>query len=107
MSHNNTAMYLKVITIEEKKEKLVAICDKDLLGKKLKEGDIVLDLEKYQNFYKGNIATEREIITALKGATSINIVGIRSLEAAKKAGITTGEEAILINRVPHLQIYRI
>lgn len=42
------------------KEKIVAVCDSELIGKILKEGELVLNLEKYANFYKGDEVDEKK-----------------------------------------------
>lgn len=85
---------------------VVAICDSGLLGKILREGQLVLDLKRHEGFYNGKKASEEEVIAALMKAKNINLVGANALAAAKKAGIDTSA-AKYIQSVPHLQIYRI
>ena len=69
----------------------VAICDKELLGKKFEEGKFQLDVK--ESFYGGEKKTEKEAIEimrnfAIEDAT-FNIVGEKSVHAAIKAGIIT------------------
>jgi hypothetical protein len=85
---------------------VVALCDAELIGRKLTAGKAVLDLAAYSDFYKGEMVAEPEAIAALRGASSANIVGKKSLAAARKAGLGT-EGAIIFSGVPHLQFYRL
>ena len=85
---------------------VVAICDSELIGTILAEGAFRLDLAAHAAFYSGKKVGEDEAVAALKEAENVNIVGRRSLAAAKKAGIDISG-AITVQKVPHLQIYRI
>lgn len=85
---------------------VAALCDSELIGKTLSQGGVTLDLGRHACFYSGKRVKEEEAIAALRRADNVNLVGVRSLLAAKKAGIATSG-AIMICDVPHLQIYRL
>ena len=85
---------------------VTAICDSELIGTILSEGAYQLDLEAHAAFYSGKKVGEEAAISALRAAENVNLVGKRSLSAAKKAGVDTSG-AIFIQKVPHLQIYRL
>jgi len=85
---------------------VTAICDSELLGTILSEGAVQLDLQAHSGFYQGKKVDEREAISALRSSENVNLVGKRSLCAAKKAGVSTAG-AIMVQGVPHLQIYRL
>jgi len=101
---------LKVKVMINGRETFLAMCDEELLGKRFAAGKRVLDLDKYRGFYEGESFNEREesaqkqIETYLKSATSVNVVGKRSMALLKKLGYDT-ETAAEIQNVPHLQIY--
>jgi len=92
---------------EKGKETIVALCDKELVGKVLREGEMVLDLEKYASFYKGEATEAADAARELKAATSINLVGKRSVALARKLGLVEKGEIMKIGGVPHVQIYLI
>ncbi|HUW43865.1 MAG TPA: DUF424 family protein [Bacillota bacterium] len=81
---------------------VVAICDKDILGKKFVEGKFQLDIK--ENFYKGEEADEESVIKIIKKMTAedstFNIVGKKSVDAALKTGIIAKEEIGEIQGVP-------
>ena len=97
-------MYLK--THASPDGEIVALCDVELIGKILTSGKARLDLSAYAPFYLGKKVDEKEAVEALKTAQNANIVGKRSLEAARKAGFAVSH-AKTISGVPHLQVYRL
>ncbi|MCL7411445.1 MAG: DUF424 family protein [Methanosarcinaceae archaeon] len=82
---------------------IVAVCDKDLLGKKLKQGNTTVDIS--EEFYKGDIVSEEQIIEVLTNATTANLFGERAVACAIKCGFVDPECVIIINGVPHAQIF--
>lgn len=92
-------MYLK---IHESYRKVVALCDKELIGKKFEEGKMQLDVR--ENFYKGNEITQEKIIERLKQMklddSTFNIVGEKSVNAAISAGIITKGNIGKVNGIP-------
>ena len=98
-------MYMRVQ--ESGKSVIVALCDRELIGKEYCEGEIVLDLKAYSSFYKGQAVAEAEALAALRNATSINLVGKKSVGLAKKLGLAGKDKIRKICGIPHLQVYRI
>ncbi len=96
-------MYAKKYRVRN--EVVVAICDKELIGSVLKEGELVLDLKKHSSFYMGELVTPREASELLKEATSINLVGEKAVGLAIKRGLAKKGTEKKIAGVPHLQIY--
>ncbi|MEM2908841.1 MAG: DUF424 domain-containing protein [Candidatus Bilamarchaeaceae archaeon] len=93
---------------ETKGGKIVAACDKELVGKVFEGTDgECIDLKTYKDFYVGGIATENEIREALKSFSSANLVGKHVVEIAVKEGIVSEECIRYINGIPHIQIYRV
>jgi hypothetical protein len=92
---------------KSKNEKIVAVCDAELIGKVLREGELVLNLDKYASFYRGEetdeLAVEKELLTA----TSINLVGHKATGIAKRMRLVKESDIITIQKVPHVQIYKI
>lgn len=77
------------IKIHESYRKVVALADKELIGKKFEEGKKQLDVR--ENFYKGEEIGEEKAIEMLQDLrrddATFNIVGKKSVRAALKAGI--------------------
>ena len=84
---------------------VVAVCDKDILGKKFKDGIVVLKLD--EGFYKGEEACENEVKEALLCATIANIAGKRSIACAVGCGSIDPDNVIFIEGIPHAQMVQI
>ena len=98
-------MYAKVHQKEGKR--VIALCDRELIGKRFVDGDIELDLELYESFYRGNIVSKEEAINLLKKFDSINAVGRRSVDLCIKINLGTWDDVIYVSDIPMLQIYLI
>lgn len=85
---------------------ILAICDEKLLGRKITDGKITLDLAKYRAFYEGEKVREDVVLEKIRTAKSINAVGKIAVNLLKKSGFNT-RNAIKIANIPHLQIYNI
>ena len=84
---------------------VVALCDAELIGRVLAGGGRRLDLSKFSGFYKGELVGQEQAASALAAARNANIVGEKSMAAARKAGLDVSG-AVEIAGVPHLQVYR-
>lgn len=88
-------------------ECVLAVCDKELLGKVWRGSAGCIDLVHYKDFYEGRIVSEKEAIELMKNAGNMNLVGKKALEAARKAFRVSEASVKKIGGVPHLQVYRI
>ena len=84
---------------------MVAVCDKDIIGKKFKEGELTLKLE--HSFYQGNEACERDVKEALTSATIANLAGEKAIACAVDCGCIDPDTVIYIQGIPHAQMVRI
>ena len=96
-------MYLKIH--KSGAEIIVAVCDKDILGKKLKHGNANVVIS--EGFYKGDIVSEEQVIEALANAKTANLFGERAVACAIKCGAVDNECVVVIDGVQHAQIFRI
>lgn len=83
------------------REKLLAACDTALLGRKLSEGK--LRLEVSHDFYDGFEATEEDFEAHMRSCTIANLVGEHVVDLAIKLGYVSEENVIRIEGVPHAQ----
>ena len=98
---------MKMKIHSEKGGVVVALCDKELLGRVFKEGEVTLNLKDYREFYDGETASEPAVLKQLKNASSANLVGEKSVALAIKRGFGRKEDVRTVQGVPHLQVYRI
>ncbi|MCK5449401.1 DUF424 family protein [Candidatus Pacearchaeota archaeon] len=81
---------------------VVAVCDEELLGRKLIEGKRALDISG--NFFKGEAMNyqdaKEEISRCNDEDATFNFVGNRSVEVAKELGIVNDESIIEIEGIP-------
>jgi len=96
-------MYLKIYKNGE--NVLVAACDKEVLGRSLKHGNTLVEVSKA--FYEGEYVSEEELKKALQGATTANLFGEKTVRCAIKCGFIDPDSVIMIDSVPHAQIFRI
>jgi hypothetical protein len=83
---------------------LVAACDAELLGKTLKEGNVVFKIQEH--FYGGSLVRIEEAVGILKRATCANLVGSKIVGVAVKEGLVHPQSVVLVSGVPHVQIIR-
>jgi hypothetical protein len=86
---------------------VTALCDAELLGSVLKGGDCVIDLKRYEEFYRGELVNEDEAAALAAQANSLNVVGEKSLAAARRAFEISEKNVKRVAGVPHAQVYRI
>jgi uncharacterized protein len=96
-------MYLKIY--KNGGNVLVAACDKEVLGKTLKQGKTVVEISRV--FYEGEYVSEEKLQEALQGATTANLFGEKTIKCAIKCGFIDPDSVIIIECVPHAQIFRI
>jgi len=89
----------------QKKCVLVAVCDRDLLGKTFRDGKLKLEVDR--KFYGEDLSTIEEAMAAIEKADIANLVGVRVVEAAVKRGLVDRQAIITIARIPHVQVIKI
>ncbi|MCA9485727.1 MAG: DUF424 family protein [Nanoarchaeota archaeon] len=78
-----------LLKVHESYRKVVALCDSELLGRKLEEGK--RQLEVGEHFFKGDEVSHDEAVARLRQLalddSTFNIVGEKSVRVAVEAGI--------------------
>jgi len=81
---------------------VVAVCDKELLGKKFEEGKFQLDVK--ESFFKGRESSKEEVSDIMKDMkledSTFNIIGKKSIQTALETGIITEEGIKRIDNIP-------
>lgn len=96
-------VYLKVMY--HGNEVVVAVCDKEILGKTFKEGKLKIHVS--EEFYKGDLVEIEDAISAIERATIANLVGEKIIARAAKEGLLHKDSVIYIQGIPHVQIVKI
>ncbi|HLE75959.1 MAG TPA: DUF424 family protein [Candidatus Bathyarchaeia archaeon] len=84
---------------------LLAICDCEMLGKTLKEGQIVFHVK--DEFYNGGKVSVEEAVGMIANSTIVNMVGKNCVEKAIEKGYVHPEAVLNIEGVPHAQIVKL
>jgi hypothetical protein len=91
-----------LLKVHESYRWVVAVCDKDVFGRKLIDGKKALDITG--QFFRGKEMTEEEaseeIIRCNNEDATFNFVGKKSVALAKKLGIVTDEGVTKIDGIP-------
>ena len=101
MNNEHVKVYVKVH--EYSGERIIAICDEELLGKNIldEEKGIKFYVDPY--FYKGELLSITQAITLLKRASIANLVGKNIVSAAKNNGLIHEDAILYIKDIPHAQ----
>lgn len=92
-------MYVKIHRSAD--SEVVAVCDKELIGKKLTSGELFLKVS--ETFYKGELKDKNEVKKLLKGAMNINLVGKESVGLGVELGLIDKENIIMFKDIPYAQ----
>jgi len=84
---------------------VVAVCDRELLNRRLRHGEIEIHVNEY--FYGNAIANEEAVSDAINNGDNINLLGERAVSVAIGLGLVTRSGCIVIDGVPHAQIVRV
>lgn len=80
---------------------VLAVCDEDILGKTLEEGDLYFEVKT--EFYKGEKMSESEVKNLLKNSPNYNLIGKEIIKLAVEIGVIDKEQIIKIKGIPHAQ----
>ena len=86
-------------------EKLLAIADSNIIGKKFEENGMVLHVD--ENFYSGKKCTVEEIKELAENADIINAVGENTVKSLVDCEIVDEKMILKIQGVSHAQVIRI
>lgn len=80
---------------------VIAICDEELLDKKLNFDGIKVHVSK--RFYGGEVVNEEKVLKLLEKSTIGNIIGEKIVDLAIKKNYIGKKNVILIGGIPHAQ----
>ncbi len=84
---------------------VLACCDQELTGKTVRDGEIEFSIR--ESFYKGKKVDKTELKQRMEEADSINLVGKKTVAVALENKWIKKEDIITIDKIPHVQIFKI
>lgn len=87
-------------TFKVKGQFVVAICDEDLLGKRI-GNELKITVE--ESFYRGELIDENKTLEIMKKSNVCNLLGKNIVELALKNKFIMKENIIFIGDIPHAQ----
>ncbi|MDP2973980.1 MAG: DUF424 family protein [Candidatus Diapherotrites archaeon] len=86
-------------------KQVLAVCDKQVVGKQLRQGEIEFNVSEH--FFKEKEISEKELRELLHEFDNINLVGNKAVAIAIDEKIASKESVIEIQGVKHVQIFKI
>ena len=96
-------MQFSVRTTNYQKQSMLNICDAELLGKKIIEGDLTMHIS--ENYYGGRFVEKDEAESLLNNSLIINMAGKKTVSLALKLGIGSENAVKIVSDVPFLIIF--
>ena len=93
---------VKIMNMGE--ERIVSVCDEELLGKILVDEKRKIKIRIDEPFYGGDLMELDEALEVISSSTQANLIGNRIVEAAIERGLVIREGVIEIAGVKHTQI---
>jgi hypothetical protein len=93
-----------VRTAEYKGTILVNMCDEELVGRTVEEGNLRVHLSK--EFYSGEVVDKGEALRLIRTCSIVNLAGSRSVNLAVENNVGTAAAIREIEEVPFLMIYK-
>ena len=78
---------------------MLAVCDKDICGKKLKEKDVEIHVNPH--FYKDKEGSEEDVSRFLRACFSANLIGTNSVQLGIKLGLVDPKQVKNFDGIPH------
>lgn len=88
-----------------KHELVGALCDEDMLDKRLDDGEVSIRVSK--EFYGGMLITADMAVRVMRKVNICNIIGNGIVALAEENGFITRENIILIDGVAHAQFVKL
>ncbi len=86
-----------------RERQVFAICDAELIGKTIKEGDI--SLEVTERFYRGTPYAQEQVVEFMRDGNNLNMVGKESIQLAIHNDIIEPSTIRTLQGIPIAMIY--
>lgn len=97
-------MAFAVKVVNYQRNKMLNICDVELVGRTLVQSDLTMNISK--SYYAERIVDEKEATQLLQNSSIINMVGIKTIELSVKIGVGSSKGVKKIDGVPFLLVFK-
>ncbi len=97
-------MQFSVKILDNQKDRVLNICDAELLGKKITEDNLNMNISK--SYYGEKIVEHKEAQSLLKNSKIINMVGKNTISLSLELGVGSENGVKKIGGVPFLIVYK-
>jgi hypothetical protein len=97
-------MTFAVRVVNQQNNRMLNMCDAELVGKILKQSDLEVKISK--SYYGDRIVDEQEAASLLRNSSIINMVGRKTIDLSIKIGIGTTKGIKEIEGIPFLIIFK-
>ena len=97
-------MQFSIKTTDYQKNLMLNICDAELLGKKIVENELNMNIS--ESYYGEKLVEHEEAQTLLKNASIINMVGKETISLSLKLGVGNENGVKKIGGVPFLIVFK-
>jgi len=84
---------------------VLAACDEELLGRVLREGDVILDIS--EEFFGGRKIHVDDVIELLEEVSSAILIGERVISRAINSGFVHPDAVLKVGNIPYAYIVKI
>ncbi len=97
-------MAFAVRVVNQKQNRMLNICDAELVGRTVKQGDLEMNISK--SYYADRVVDEAEAKTLLQNSSIINMVGKQTIDLSVQMGIGSAKGIKEIEGVPFLIVFK-
>lgn len=97
-------MNFAVRVVNQQNNRMLNMCDAELVGKTLQQSDLVVTISK--SYYGDRIVDEKEAESLLRNSSIINMVGKRTIDLSIKMGVGNAKGVKEIDGIPFLIVFK-
>lgn len=97
-------MNFAVRLVTQQNNRMLNICDAELVGKTVKQSDLEITITK--SYYGDRIVDETEAKSLLQTSSIINMVGKKTIDLSTKMGIGSAKGVKEIEGIPFLIVFK-
>lgn len=97
-------MAFAVRIVNYQRNKMLNICDADLVGRTLVKSDLTMNISK--SYFAERLVDEKEAEQLLQNSSIINMVGEKTIELSVKIGVGSSKGIKKIDGVPILLVFK-
>ncbi|MGI0065682.1 MAG: DUF424 domain-containing protein [Nitrosotalea sp.] len=97
-------MNFAVKIVNQKNNRMLNICDAELVGRTVKQSDLEIKITK--SYYGDHVIDEKEAESLLRTSSIINMAGKKTIDLSIKLGIGSAKGVKEIEGIPFLIIFK-